>query len=221
MNVDIKKRIESVICVFETNSIVPKYDTLTILPDGKNKSRQITYGKMQTTEQGNLDLLILKYVENKGEFSNLLQPYLEKIKKVPLVDDLNFVKILKMAAEDVIMQKTQDDIFDELYFGPAENWCKYNGFNMNLSHLVVFDSCIHSGGIKETLRNSFSEKPPVSGGDEKRWINAYVNSRRNWLATHSNAVLHSTVYRMDCFLDSIKRDNWDMSKTVNIWKYKI
>lgn len=39
-----------------------------------------------------------------------------------------------------------------------------------------------------------------------------MKARRNWLANHSNVVLHNTVYRMDCFQLEIDRGNWDLSK---------
>ena len=58
----------------------------------------------------------------------------------------------------------------------------------------------------------FAEKKPSDGGDEKAWIEAYLDARRDWLATHSNSVLRNTVYRCDCYLHEIGRNNWDLAE---------
>lgn len=46
---------------------------------------------------------------------------------------------------------------------------------------------------------------------EKTWVRHYVEVRRDWLAHHSNTLLHKTVYRMDSFLDLIDDDNWTLN----------
>ena len=48
-----KSKIEAVINVFETGKKEGKYDALVVYRDGRGGSRQITYGRSQTTEQGN------------------------------------------------------------------------------------------------------------------------------------------------------------------------
>ena len=53
-----KQLIENIIIVFETGTPEGKYNQITILADGKNGTRQITYGRSQTTEQCNLAQLI-------------------------------------------------------------------------------------------------------------------------------------------------------------------
>jgi chitosanase len=75
-----QKRIcEQVINVFETGSVQGDYSTISIFPDGPGKIRQVTYGRSQTTEYGNLDELIQMYVDANGTHGNELRPYLEKI----------------------------------------------------------------------------------------------------------------------------------------------
>lgn len=50
-----KPLIQRVVNVFETGTAEGKYDKLVIYDDGVNGSHQITYGRSQTTEQGNLE----------------------------------------------------------------------------------------------------------------------------------------------------------------------
>jgi chitosanase len=59
----------------------------------------------------------------------------------------------------------------------------------------------------------FKEKKPVAGGNEKVWIKDYLNARKKWLAKHSNKILQGTVYRVNCFLSELTRDNWNLDKS--------
>jgi chitosanase len=77
---------------------------------------------------------------------------------------------------------------------------------------MFYDSFIHSGSILDFLRKRFSEVPPAKGGNEKTWIQQYVDVRHDWLATHPRKVLQNTVYRTQCFKREIARDNWDLSQ---------
>ena len=59
----IKTLVQRVLNAAETGTADGAYDDITILPDGKGGTRQITYGKSQTTEQGNLAKLIRLYCD--------------------------------------------------------------------------------------------------------------------------------------------------------------
>lgn len=206
-----KHLIQKIVNVFETGAPEGKYDKLVIYDDGVNGSHQITYGKSQTTEQGNLSRLIDMYVDNAGKFADDFVPYLEKIGKEPLVDDENFKRLLIMAArEDQVMLDTQDKFFDEVYWLPAMRWIERNGFKSALSMLVAYDSYIHSGSIPMFLRKRFIEPPPAKGGNEKKWVESYVEARHQWLKYHEKPILRKTIYRTQTFLNEIARKNWAM-----------
>ena len=208
-----QKRIcERVLNAFETGSADGDYGNVSIYNDGPGRIKQITYGRSQTTEYGNLGELITMYAGASGQFSNDLKPYVGKVGRQALVDDANFKQLLKKAGKDLVMRQTQDAFFDRRYFQPAMNWATEQGFTEALSALVIYDSFVHSGGILSFLRRSFSEAPPVEGGSEKKWIEQYVNARHNWLANHSNKILQNTVYRTKCFKAEIARKNWDLSQ---------
>ncbi|MBI5021980.1 MAG: chitosanase [Ignavibacteriales bacterium] len=210
---DAKQIVQRVVNVFETGTPTGKYDALVIYKDGKNGSRQITFGRSQTTEQGNLKTLLYLYIQQNGKYAADLQPYLEKVGKISLVDDPAFKNLLiKAAADDTVMRATQDSFFDKLYYNPAIEFCTMNGLALPLSLLVVYDSYIHSGGVPRFLRKRFGEFPPASGGDEKRWTTSYVDVRHQWLKYHSNPLLQKTIYRTQCFKDQIAIDNWDLDK---------
>src|SRR5688572_4332127 len=105
-----KSKILRVINVFETGKPDGVYDAISVYKDGPTvggeKIRQITYGRSQTTEYGNLKRLIELYIERGGVFANAFKPYLPKIgrKNKSLHTDLAFKQLLKRAAkEDAIM----------------------------------------------------------------------------------------------------------------------
>jgi len=210
---DQKRICEQVINVFETGSPQGIYSAIAVLKDGPHKMRQVTYGRSQTTEYGNLHELLEMYVASGGSYAGQLQPYIEKIGVTPLADDSQFKQLLRDAGKkDPVMRQTQDTFFDKRYFQPAMRWGDDNGFTLPLSALVIYDSFIHSGSILPFLRKRFPEMPPAKGGDEKRWISQYVDARHQWLATADNVVLHQTIYRTACFKNEIARGNWDLAQ---------
>lgn len=206
-----KRILERVVNVFETGKPEGVYHAISIYNDGPHDIRQITYGRSQTTEYGNLRELVQKYVAANGIYSKKLKPYSEKIGSVPLTDDENFKDLLKKAAkEDAKMRATQDAFFDERYYKPSIKWAKDNGFILPLSALVIYDSHIHSGGILWVIRQLFPESAPISGGNEIEWTTAYANARHKWLANHPRPAVQKTVYRTQCFKDEFKRGNWSL-----------
>lgn len=211
---DQQKRIcEQIVNVFETGSIEGDYGAISIYADGPGGKRQVTYGRSQTTEYGNLKELLQMYVDGNGAYRAQLQPYLKLIGVKPLVDDNKFKQLLKDAGDnDPIMRQAQDDFFDRRYLRRALDWADDNGFTLPLSALVIYDSFIHSGSIPDFLRDDFEETTPAKSGDEKTWITQYVDARQHWLATAQNKALHNTVYRTQCFKNEIARNNWNLSQ---------
>jgi len=62
------------------------------------------------------------------------------------------------------------------------------------------------------LSKRFPEVPPAKGGNEKTWIQQYVDARHDWLATHPRKVLQNIVYRTQCFKWEVAWDNRDLSQ---------
>jgi chitosanase len=187
---------ERVINVFETGTIQGKYGAISIFEDGPNDIRQITYGRSQTTEYGNLRELVQMYVEAAGRFSEDLREFVPLIGRTALVDNSRFKDLLRRAgAEAPVMRQTQDVFFDRRYFQPALRWADQNGFTRALAALVIYDSFIHSGGILDILRARFPERTPARGGDEQVWIRQYVDARHNWLLNHHRPAVRASAYR--------------------------
>ncbi|HEU4574625.1 MAG TPA: chitosanase [Chitinophagaceae bacterium] len=212
----IKKKIQDVISVFETSSVKPRYDILVTLHDGPGKCLQITYGKHQTTEYGNLKALIKMYCDSYGRYASDLRSYLAYIGRpdTPLAKNESFKHLLKLAGTDYTMHEVQDKFFDQYYWDPAFKFFQQNNFSLPLSMLVIYDSYVHSGGILDFLRRRFGERTPINSGNERRWIKAYTSVRDKWLENHTNEILPPTDYRTDCLLEAIDTNNWELQHPV-------
>jgi len=213
LNAQQKRICEQVINAFETGRAEGDYGALVVFADGPHDVRQITYGRSQTTEYGNLEKLVEMYANANGMFSAQLRPFVQDIGVNPLTDNKEFKQLLRDAGKnDPVMRAIQDEFFDARYFQPAMEWADANQFMMPLSALVIYDSFVHSGCIFGFLRKRFPEMPPGQGGAEKVWIREYVDTRDQWLATHSKKLLQGTVYRTQCLKREIARDNWALSQ---------
>jgi chitosanase len=201
--------IRRILSVAETDN--PQWDpaAVYIYPDGSGGRKQCTLAIGFTADGGNLRKVLERYVELLGGFSAQLAPYITQLKAGSSGTDPHFIALLKEIGEkDPLMMKVQEEMFDRIYLGPAFAWASEHGFALPLSYLVIADSFLHSGSMLDFLMQRFPEKKPSDGGDEQIWIHQYTNTRRDWLANHSNKILRNTVYRCDCYLREMKRNNW-------------
>ncbi|RYD96838.1 MAG: peptidoglycan-binding protein, partial [Sphingobacteriales bacterium] len=202
----VKKKVKQCVGVFETSSLTPRYGLVALLHDGPNKVQQVTYGAHQTAETGGLGDLLRMYCYGEpykfGRYCKQLRPYIERIRTWKLAGDAEFVRLLKAAGNTCeVMQQCQEDFFDANYWRPAAQFFTVNGFILPLSMLVIYDSFIQSGGILSKLRERFAELVPAKGGDEKKWIAAYLAARDAFLEGSSNAAVRGSDYRTDCMLE--------------------
>ncbi len=180
--------------------------------DGKNRRRQITLGIGFTEDSGNLRKVVEAYVEAGGRFADPMRPFIDRIGATPnLSGNDEFKALLKTAGrQDPLFAEVQRDKFVDIILEPARGFCEREGLKDPLSFLVVADSYLHSGGILSFLRNRFPERSPADGGDERVWIEQYVDTRHDWLANHSNPLLRNTIYRTRALTQQIDRGNWDL-----------
>jgi chitosanase len=202
--------IRRILSVAETDQ--PQWDPSTVYKynDGPNRSPQWTLSIGFTEMGGNLEAVIERYIELGGTRAVEFAPYLAVMGKKHIADPA-FKTLLQEAGKEPAMAQAQAEVFDQKYLGPAFAWAKKHGFTKPLSFLVIADSFLHSGSMRGFLLERFPEKKPSDGGDEEAWIKAYLKERRVWLATHSNSVLRSTVYRADCYLAEINHGNWSLA----------
>ena len=210
-----KKTTQAIVNIFETGKPLGDYGNITVL---NGDTGHLTYGRSQTTlASGNLALLLHAYCDANGMLSDSLRPYLSAFDRRDIkLDNNEKVKtLLRQAGDDHVMERIQDEFFDRIYWEPALKSATNIGVNKPLSITVIYDSKIH--GSCDRIKNMINEQyGQVKDIGEEEWIKSYVSVRRDWLANHSNTLLHKTIYRMDSFRDLINNDKWDLSLPLTV-----
>lgn len=206
-----KKTAESIINIFETNEVLGNYGQVTVIP---GDTGHLTFGRSQTTlGSGNLYKLLQRYCDNSGaRFTARLEPYLPlcERKDTALDQDVKLHNVLRATADDVVMRDTQDQFFDQEYWQPAAAAAEGEGLLSPLSVAVVYDSFVHGswGKMRDRTTDEYGSASEIG---EQQWIQAYITTRRAWLAGHSREDLRKTVYRMDAFQRLIDNECWHLN----------
>lgn len=237
-DLDKRRIIWSILSVFETGKPEGDYTTTTVLQDGAG----ITYGKHQAIDRsGTLDAIVMRYIDlGGGIHGTALSSFLPRLASndTTKLDPTNkltwplwatdLIALLQTAGSDPVMQRAQDQVFEELYWNPCFNQCVAMKLIYPLSWCAIYDTCVQSGpsGVAN-IRKRFPESPPSGGGDEKVWAKAYLTARRKWLAEFHNpdhperdATVRSTIYRMDALLALVAAGNWNLTTPIQISKPK-
>ncbi|MEU6120119.1 chitosanase [Streptomyces sp. NPDC047117] len=154
---------------------------------------------------GTHDMLELVELYTKRKPGNVLAKYLPALREVDGSDsheglDPNFTKDWKKAAQDSAFQKAQNDERDRVYFNPAVKQGKADGVGV-LGQFAYYDALVmHGGGNDATSFGSIRKKalakakPPAQGGDEKKYLGAFLDARV-WAMKQEEA--HSDTSRVD------------------------
>lgn len=217
MLTDLQKRTtHAIVNVFETGAPRGDYGKVTLLP---GDTGHLTYGRSQTTlASGNLHLLIRAYVaEPAAAFGTLFARYLDRLAAIDLTldHDMEFRMLLRDAGDDPAMQTVQDAFFDRVYWQPAVQAARNLELSKPLSVTTVYDSHIHGSWGRMRDRNFERHGRPADTGEEE-WIEAYIKTRREWLANHANTLLHVTVYRMDSLTELMNANKWTLRLPVSV-----
>jgi chitosanase len=204
-----KETAEAIVNIFETGRLKGDYGCVTCL---KGDTGHLTYGCRQTTlGSGNLGLLLHAYCEAEGLYSEKLRPFLPALdaRDISLDDNDEVKSLLRLAGDDTVMRKVQDEFFDRIYWFPAVQSAAGLGVTKALSIAIIHDSKIH-GSFSTVKELTEQEHGRVSIIGEESWMDSYVQVRKNWLAGHTNPLLHKTVYRMEELKKLIDGDKWDL-----------
>ncbi|MEV6862275.1 chitosanase [Streptosporangium subroseum] len=133
-----------------------------------------------------LDLVELYTARKPG---NVLAKYLPALRKVDGTDshtglDPNYAKDWATAAKDTVFQQAQNDERDRVYFNPAVRQAKLDGLRA-LGQFAYYDAIVMHGGGNDPQgfgairKNALKKaKPPAQGGDEVKYLNAFLDARK-------------------------------------------
>ena len=211
-----KRTAQAIVNIFETGRVLGDYGRVTLLA---GDSGHLTYGRSQTTlTSGNLHLLIKAYCETPGsECAGALRPYLDRLasRDLSLDHDAALRQLLKDAGADQVMHDAQDQFFDRVYWAPSLISARNAQLSTGLGASVTYDSRIHGSWnfIRDRTTAEFGDAGKLG---EKQWVQRYVETRRQWLATNANQLLQRTVYRMDSFSKLIQEAKWNLELPLTV-----
>jgi len=205
-----KQTAQSIVNLFETGVVLGDYGSVTVIP---GDTGHLTFGRSQTTlASGNLLNLLQRYCTNDGaRFGQRLSSWLPRFEAIDLSldNELRLHNLLRATADDPVMRETQDVFFDEVYWQTAARIAANLGIKSALGTAVVYDSTVH--GSWKTLRDrTMAQSGSFAALGEKKWITAYVVTRRAWLINHPRSDLRKTAYRMDAFQRLIEQGYWGL-----------
>lgn len=205
-----QRTAQSIVNLFETGAVLGEYGRVTVLPGDPGR---LTYGRSQTSlTSGNLLKLLQRYGANPGaQLSARLLPWLARVQAMDAVVDRDdrLHNLLRACADDPVMRDTQDRFFDDTYWQPALKAAQALGLHSALAVAVVYDSHVHGSWTRIKAATTAAVGDPAAAG-EQAWVSAYVDTRRQWLATHNNPLLRKTVYRMDAFRRLVDQGLWGL-----------
>lgn len=154
---------------------------------------------------GTGDMLELVEYYTQVKPGNVLAKYLPALREVDGSDshdglDPNFTKDWKKAAEDKAFQDAQEHERDRVYFNPSVNQGKADGI-VTLGQFIYYDAIVMHGpgdskysfgGIRKTAMSK--AKTPAQGGDEKTYLNAFLDARKKAMQSEE---AHSDTSRVD------------------------
>jgi chitosanase len=150
---------------------------------------------------GTGDMLELVQAYTNTKPSNALAKYLPALRTVNGTDshaglDPNFTKDWKTAAADPVFQAAQEAERDRVYFNPSVADGKADGVRA-LGQFAYYDASVMHGydGMRAIRARALAKaKPPSQGGDEKAWLNAFLDER---VVEMKKEEAHSDTSRVD------------------------
>ncbi|MEC4019047.1 chitosanase [Streptomyces sp. H27-D2] len=154
---------------------------------------------------GTGDMLDLVEYYTAQKPGNALAKYLPALRKVDGTDsheglDPGFTGAWKTAAADRVFQQAQEHERDRVYFGPSVKRAKDDGLGA-LGQFAYYDaivmhgpgdSPVSFGGIRATALAK--AKTPAQGGNERTYLNAFLDARKAAMLTEE---AHSDTSRVD------------------------
>ncbi|MEV6301166.1 chitosanase [Actinoplanes sp. NPDC051861] len=150
---------------------------------------------------GTGDMLELVEAYTATKPSNVLAKYLPALRSVNGTSshaglDPNFTRDWRTAAADSVFQAAQEAERDRVYFNPSVRDGKTDGVRA-LGQFAYYDAAVVHGysGMRSIRSRALAKaKPPAQGGDERAWLNAFLDER---VVEMKKEEAHSDVTRID------------------------
>lgn len=154
---------------------------------------------------GTGDMLQLVELYSHDKPDNALAQFLPALRQADGTDSHaglgdTFVSAWKQAATDPAFRQSQDTLRDDVYFKPALALAKSDGLG-TLGQFIYYDAAVMhgpdawGGGLPDIRAKAVAAaKPPSQGGDQKTYLQVFLNERKAEMAKES---AHRDVSRID------------------------
>ncbi|MET7876132.1 chitosanase [Micromonospora profundi] len=150
---------------------------------------------------GTGDMLELVEAYTRAKPGNVLAAYLPALRAVNGTDshaglDPNFPRDWRTAATDSAFRAAQEAERDRVYFNPSVRDGK-NDQVRALGQFAYYDAAVMHGyeGMRQIRSRALTRaKPPAQGGDERTWLNAFLDER---VIEMRKEAAHSDTSRVD------------------------
>ncbi len=170
-----------------------------------------------TSGTGDLLEVVERYVELKPD-NNPLEKYLPALRTVNGTDSHtglgdNFVSDWIAVSSDKAMVQAQNDIVDEMYYLPAEQYAKEDGLS-SLGQFIYYDALVMHGpgedeesfgGIRKAAITEV--KVPAKGGDESAYLLKFIEKREQIMLREE---AHSDLSRTEAQRKFIREKNFSL-----------
>jgi chitosanase len=226
---DVDHVIAEVVSVFENGTPEIQYAYVEDLDDG----RGYTAGRAGfCTGCGDLLTVVQDYTAQVPD--NPLATYLPRLTQLAASGDDStdgldgFERAWRSAADDPAFRQVQDRVTDDLYYAPARKLAGDNGVRSALGLAILVDTAIQQGtdndpdGLPAQVRKTNAELggSPASGVDETKWLQGFLDTRRNTLQNPSSKdtgeVWSESVGRVDALRALLDAGNLDLTTPFTI-----
>ena len=226
---DVDHVIAEMVSVFENGTPEIQYAYIENLHDG----RGYTAGRAGfCTGCGDLLTVVQSYTAQVPD--NPLATYLPTLTRLAAASDDStngldgFERAWRSAADDPVFRQVQDRVTDDLYGAPARKAAQDNGVRSALGLAILVDTAIQQGtdndpdGLPAMVRKTNAEVGgnPAGGVDETKWLQGFLDTRRNTLENPSSSatgeVWSESVGRVDAFRALLDAGNLDLTTPFTI-----
>lgn len=185
------------------------------------------YGAASSLSNRTLGDLLHRYADSpNARFAAQVREYLPRLqaRDTTLVGDIDFKKLLvRVAGEDPVMTRLQDQMLQDGYFEPARKECTDIGIASALGYALIADTYTQGGyrSIKQATTQAL-DGTPITGIDEHDWLREFAKQRVARMASLqvSDAVRKSvqeqTRRRTDTYTKLMDMNKWDLAAPVPV-----
>ena len=222
---------DSLVSIFENSTLIIQYEFIGDIKDGNG----FTAGRAGfTSRTGDMLEVLLEY--ERLSPNNTLRPYIKPLRSVYGSPNTIPIKGLKedwsrLAKEDQLFRKAQDNVNDRLYRKPAHQLARDLGLILPISYVALYEAGIQHGfgdtyDSLPTIVDRANKKAggtPKKGINELDWLKTFIAAREDDLRNPKNLdykeLFQYALDRPKAIRTIIDQENENLNKQISVKVY--